>query len=251
MDQTLSRVTAFCVVFIVFLLSGIVTDNIVWAAHSTLSHSLIQSVATVIALFCGIAAIYRFYTGQPGNNMLLFIGVGFMGTFLIDIYHTVVTASWFQHAFPLIPPTVAEWSWFATRAFLSVLLILSLPSISGGAVNPRTTYTMVVLLTIMIFVVFMLLRTPYPVYPENFIARPLEFIPGGLFILAFIGYVMKGGWKTDKFEFWMVLFLISSIACDLFFMDLSKHAHDLEYLVAHVMKIVGYAMVYFGITSKQ
>jgi hypothetical protein len=60
---------------------------------------------------------------------------------------------------------------------------------------------------------------------------------------------MKGAWKTDKFEFWMVLFLISSIALDLFFMDLSKRSHDLQYLTAHGMKIIGYGMVYLGITS--
>ncbi len=253
MDHSASRTTTFIILFSIFFLGGVFADIFTWSAHSTLTHSLLQSVATVLALFCGSAALYRFYNEQNKNNMLLFIGVGFMGTTVMDAYHTVVTANWFLKTFPNVPETVIEWSWLSTRAFLSILLVLGMPSMfrekATTPAHAKIIYGMVSVLTLLILVLFMFVKIPLPIYPEQFIARPLELIPGALFLMALTGFLIQGHWKTDTLEFWMVLFLITSISCQFFYIDLSKHAHDLQYIVAHIMKIFSYTMVYLGVTS--
>jgi hypothetical protein len=249
--------TTFIITFAIIFLCYLViqsTPASQWIAPSSLTHSLVQSIATLIALFAGSAALYRYYTTQSGFTKLLFMGIGFMGTTVIDAYHAVVTASWFSHAFPNIPHTVAEWSWLSTRAFLSILFLLSLPSMfrkneAEAGAREKIIYTMVGILTVLILVVFISLPIPYPVYPEDFIARPLEMIPGLFFLIALFGYLYKGLWKTEALDFWIVLFLIMSVCTQFFFIGLSKQSHDALYIAAHVFKSISYAMIYIGVTS--
>lgn len=253
MDQSVSRMTAFIVVFSILFLGGIFAALFTWTAHTSLTHSLSQSVATVIALFTGAAALYRYYAEDVKNTTLLFIGVGFMGTTVIDAYHAIVTTAWFAKTFPTIPHTVIEWSWLSTRFFLSILILLGLPSMFRGQSSKQThgklIYFLVSFLTLLILFLFTRVHVPLPIEPNDFIARPLELVPGVLFLISLTAYLIQGRWKTDKLEFWMVVFLITSVSCQFFYIDLSKHAHDLQYIAAHVIKIVSYAMVYLGVTS--
>jgi hypothetical protein len=217
-------------------------------------HSLLQSVATVISMFVGAAALYRFYTESTGNYMLLFIGVGFIGTTVIDAYHTMVTASWFIKTFPTIPDTVIEWSWLSTRLFLSLLLLFSLFGLhrekSSGAVPVKAIYYGLTILTLFVLAIFIFVPVHMPLHPEKLIARPFELIPGFIFLITLIGYLWAGKWKTDELQFWIVLFLIASMCTQFFYIDLSKKAHDLLYIGAHAMKIISYGFVYLGVTSK-
>ncbi len=256
MDITRIRLITFCIVLVVWLGCSIFIQATwlnTWAAHSSLTHSLLQSIATVIALFTGSIALYRYYSGLSGINMMLFIGIGFIGTTVIDAYHAVVTASWFIKAFPHIPPTVAEWSWLATRVFLGVLFLLSLPSLFQNKDAPqgsgKVIYIMVGILTGVILVLFMQLPIPYPVYSDQFIARPLELIPGALFLIALIGYLIKSPWRQESLYYWIVLFLLTSVCTQFFYIDLSGQSHDVLYLAAHLLKILSYGMVYNSVTS--
>lgn len=256
MDQSHKKVAIFIIAFIIFFLGGVLLNSglITWSTHSSLMHSLLQSIATVFALFVGAAALYRFYTEATGNYMLLFIGVGFIGTTVIDAYHTMVTASWFIKMFPNVPHTVIEWSWLSTRLFLALLLLFSLFGLSreksSGSVPVKGIYYGLTILTLFVLGVFIFVTVPMPLYPEKLIARPLELIPGVVFLITLIGYLWKGNWKTDELQFWIVLFLIASMCTQFFYIDLSKRAHDLLYIGAHAMKIVSYAFVYLGVTSK-
>ncbi|MBX7066598.1 MAG: hypothetical protein K1X28_05155 [Parachlamydiales bacterium] len=256
MDYSRVRIITFFIVLAVWIGCSITIElsNISgWIAHSSLLHTLLQSIATVVALFTGSIALYRYYTGQSQIPMLLFIGIGFMGTTIIDAYHAFLTASWFKHAFPNIPPTVAEWSWLSTRMFLSILFILSLPAIfqkkEGAQASSKMIYATIGILTGVILIVFMQLPIAYPVYPDQLIARPLELIPGCLFVITLIGYLAKSPWKSEGLYYWVVLFLLTSACTQLFYIDLSKHSHDTLYLAAHFLKILSYGMAYNAVSS--
>jgi len=257
------RMTVFLVLIVFYFIVSLlflVTSINTWIAGSTITHSLIQSVATVLAFFCGTSALYRYYSGQSKSSMLLFAGVGFIATTLIDAYHTVVTASFFKAAYPLIPHSVAEWSWLSTRSFLALLFLMSLPglfkqspadgvSVKASKISPKVIYISVAILTILNFLFFVTVRSPYPIYPDHLIARPLEIVAGVIFLFALIGYLVKGDWKTERIAFWMVLFLITSVCEQFFYIGLSKHSMDAEYIGAHVMKIISYGMVYIAVSE--
>ena len=56
-------------------------------------HTLMEAVSASLALFAGAIALVRFYSRK--SNTFLFIGTAFLGTGLLDLYHTVVTSAFF------------------------------------------------------------------------------------------------------------------------------------------------------------
>ena len=86
-------------------------------------HTVMETVATLLALVVGLMALVRFYSKK--YNTFLFIGVGFLGTAYLDGYHTIVTSTFFKPYMPSDPPALIPWSWVASRQFLSILLFLS------------------------------------------------------------------------------------------------------------------------------
>ncbi len=79
MNNTIVKLSIFFLTFIILLAGGIITQlgYIHWDGHSSNAHSLLQSIATVIAVFCGSAALYQYYSNNVKSSMFLFIGVGF------------------------------------------------------------------------------------------------------------------------------------------------------------------------------
>ena len=90
---------------------------------STELHTLMELLATTLALFVGCLAFLRFYSKK--NNTFLFIAGGFVGTGLLDAYHMVQTSHWFDQLWPSPPPSLIPWSWNASRYFLSILMLTS------------------------------------------------------------------------------------------------------------------------------
>ncbi len=93
-----------------------------WHGEAQL-HTIMEVIATLLALMVGAMALVRFYSKK--NNTFLFIGTDFLGTAFLDGYHAVVTSKFFAPYLPSDLPALIPWSWVASRQFLSVLLCLS------------------------------------------------------------------------------------------------------------------------------
>jgi len=222
-----------------------------WQGNTQL-HTLMEVVATLLALFVGIVALVRFYTRQ--NNTFLFIGTGFLGTALLDGYHAIVTSSFFAHLFPSVPDSLIPWSWVASRFFLSFMLFLSWWAWhkekelrEARWFSNFTVLSLAVVLTVASFLFFAFVPLPRAYYPELFFGRPEEFVPGLLFLLALIGYVRKGKWKTDAFEHWLVLSIIIGLVGQVVFMTFSYTLFDGMFDMAHSLKKVSYVFVLVGL----
>ncbi|MCU7938679.1 MAG: hypothetical protein KZQ64_16195 [gamma proteobacterium symbiont of Bathyaustriella thionipta] len=87
-------------------------------------HTLLETIATLLALMVGVVALVRYYS-RPSNTFL-FIGAGFLGTALLDCFHTLVTSTWLTPLTPSLPSSLIPWSWFASRFFLAVMLYIGL-----------------------------------------------------------------------------------------------------------------------------
>ncbi len=68
-------------------------------------HTLIEAMATMLALMVGIMALVRYYSRK--SITILYIGTGFLGTALLDGYHTIVTSHFFA-PYPSLRPAVAN-----------------------------------------------------------------------------------------------------------------------------------------------
>ncbi|MCH8814996.1 MAG: GHKL domain-containing protein [Chloroflexi bacterium] len=250
-NQAQSRLAVYAAVFVILFVGYFLLRGTDWQG-STQLHTLMETVASTLALFVGVTALVRFVTKR--DNMFLFIGTAFLGTAMLDGYHAIVTSSAFHDLWPSAPSHLIPWSWIASRLFLSVLLFLSWWAWTresrlgeSGRISERVVWIAVAVLTLASFLFFALFPLPRAYYPEIVFHRPEEFLPALFFGLALVGYLRKGRWKEDPFEHWLVLSLIVGFMAQAMFMPLSGRIFDYEFDAAHLLKKVSYVFVLIGL----
>ena len=245
------RVRTYIGLSLILLAAFIFLREISWKGTTDL-HTLMEFVATLLALFVGIIALILYYTKK--SITILFIGTGFLGTALLDGFHAVVTAHWFNLVMPSPPPSLIPWSWNASRLFLSVLMFLSWLAWNreqkkgtSGKIGEKAVFTVVGLLTLGSFIFFAFVPLPRAYYPELIFGRPEEFLSALFFFLALIGYLHKGHWKENALEHWIVVSLIVGFFTQAAFMPFSFQIFDTMFDTAHAFKKVSYMCVLSGL----
>lgn len=223
-----------------------------WQGSATL-HTLMELAATLLAAFVGTMALIRFFSRKDAQ--FLYIGAGFLGTALLDGYHTVVTSVYFQPYMPSDNPHLVPWSWIASRLFLSIMLFVSWllwfrhRNDPGFKPNTRIVLSAMVVATLAAFLFFATVPLPSIATAGSFIGRPVELLPGVFFLMALAGYLYKGSWRDDQFEHWLVLSLIVGVATQTVFMPFSDQLYDLEFNLAHLLKKLSYILVLIGLLA--
>lgn len=212
-------------------------------------HTLMETIATMLAFGIGIGGLTRFYA-KPDEKLFLFIGAGFLGTGFLDAYHTFVTSEHFHIFFPSPPESLIPWSWIASRLFLSVFMFFAYFDWYKQykySHSPKRIYIIAIISTLVFFLFFSLVPLPKAYYDEYFFHRPEEFLPALFFAIALYGFYTKGGWKKGDIEYWIVLSLIVNFITQTVFMSFSSQLFDYEFDMAHLLKKVSYIAVLTGI----
>lgn len=245
------RQIAYITTLLFFLLCSLLLTGSNWNGNSEL-HTMMELTATLLALMVGLLSLVRFYSKK--DNTFLFAGVGFFITGLLDGYHAFVTSSLLIVFFPSAPPALIAWSWLVSGIFLSVLLFFSWlfwlredRLQASGIVPEHWVYGIAGLLALAFFAFFALVPLPAPYQKDMLFPRPQEFIPAFFYFLAFVGYYRKGHWKTDPFEFWLMLAIIVSFCGEALFMSCSTRIYDARFDAVHVVKIIAYGCALTGL----
>lgn len=244
------RLLVYGAVALVLLLGATLLPGSPWVGAPTL-HAMIEVVSTTLACVVGVLALVRFYSRK--SSTFLFIGVGFLGTALLDAYHLLITS-------PLLRPRVATelldleaWSWIASRVFLSLFLFVSWLSWRqeerSGALPPdeRSVFATAAGLAAIIFVFFVSFPVVQAHYPQLVVSRPGELVPALFFGLALAGYLWKGDWRRDDFEHWLVVALIMSVLLHTVYMPFSRGLYDPHSDAGHLLKAASYGVVLVGL----
>lgn len=236
---------------LILLTSCILLRGIPWQGGPNL-HTIMESLATLLAIMCGAMALIRYYTRK--NSIFLIVGVGFLGTGVLDGYHAIVTSLFFKPMMPSDLPTLIPWSWIASRQFLSIMMVLSWLAWrrerqlgAAGRFSDNSIYLFTVVFTVVAFLFFALAPLPQAYYPDIIFHRPEELIPALCFLVALVGYLKKGDWRTDVFEHWLVLSLIVGFVGQVGFMSFSYALFDAEFDAAHLLKKASYICVMTGL----
>jgi PAS domain-containing protein len=241
---------------LLFVLSFIVVGagtlyNGSWLSDHHL-HTLMEAMSSVLAAFVGMMALVRYYTRR--DIWFFAIGLGFIGTSFLDFYHTLVTSHSLKSLMPSSLPTLVPWSWFASRFLLSALLFLSWvlwrfnykPS-EGRKVFERLLISCTFLFTVIVGLFFVFVDLP-PAYNRlGIVNRPSELLPFLFFAMTLWGYLLKGDWRSQAFDFWFVISLIVSLVVQGGYMANSSVLFDWGFDAAHVFKSVSYACVLIGL----
>jgi signal transduction histidine kinase/CheY-like chemotaxis protein len=235
---------------LVVLLSGF----LLYEAHlegNAEFHSLLEAIATLLALMTGAMALVRYYAKK--NSTFLILGTGFLGTAIMDGFHGIVTSSVFTWHMPSPPATLNPWTGITSRFFLSFVMCAVLlvwrretQRPTAGRIRENTVYLVMGSCIVIGLLCFSLISLPPAYFPNFFVHRALDIVPFLFYALATIGYLAKGSWKKDDFEYWLVLSLIIALGSHFDYMFCRK-LYDAGYFAAHVMKIVGYAVVFNGL----
>lgn len=247
------RILALIVVAIVLLAAFPILRMVAWSGDTQV-HTIVETVSTLSAFMVGVIALMRHHSRK--DTAFLLLGIGFAGTALLDGYHTAVTSEAFAEMFPSVPSSLIPWSWNASRLFLSVLMSLSwlawLQERKPGQrrfIRERTVYVSVIALTILSFLFFAFVPLPRAYYSELPFPRPEEFVAAFFFLLALVGYLKKGAWRRDTFEFWVVLSLLIGVISQALYMSFSAELFDTLFMSAHFLTIVSYLCVLTGLLT--
>ncbi len=221
---------------------------------STYWHTVLESVAMLLAFFVGAIALLRFYARK--SNLFLFVGTAFIGTGLFDGYHAVVTSAYIVQYFPTVSASLIAWSWLASRVYLSLLLLLSWVTWQReasrgkeGHVSEGKIYAGVAALALACFLFFAFVSLPQAYRGGSSVHRVWDFIPALLFALTLWKYWGKGAWRTNNFEYWLVLSLIVATLSQLLYMPFSVRPFDSYFDAAHLLKIISYSFVLIGLLN--
>jgi signal transduction histidine kinase/ActR/RegA family two-component response regulator len=249
-SQGRKRGWIYALTTLVLVFGGFLLYRARWEGNAQF-HTLLEAVATLLALITGAMALVRYYAKK--SSTFLILGAGLLGTAFIDGFHAVVTSSFFTWPMPSPPETLNPWTGITSRFFLSFVMCAILLAWQREARKPtaarireNTVYLFVGGCIAICLLCFSLISLPPAYFPHFIVHRPLDIAPVLFFALATIGYLAKGRWKTDDFDHWLVLSLIIAVGSHFDYMFCRK-LFDAGYIAAHVMKILGYALVLNGL----
>lgn len=244
-----SRKIQYWLIALVLSVSYFALLDVSWQGSVEL-HTLMESLATILALTTGFMAILRYYSQK--DALYIYIGVAFLGTGLLDFYHAVVTSVWFNGFFPSGLGSLIPWSWTASRIFLALFLFISWYATRHSKLRLSRSkelkiYFWGAVMTLSSFIFFAFVPLPRAYFPELFFHRPEELVPGLLFAIALIGFLRQGFWKCNVFYHWLIICLIVSLVAQLVFMPLSSELFDMQFDVAHLLKKLSYIAALTGL----
>jgi PAS domain S-box-containing protein len=250
-DRSGERKTVYWIIFLLLLGGSLLLRDNPYRSSVEL-HTLIESLATLLAFIVGGLALVRFYSRKQATFLL--IGTGFLGAALLDLNHVLITTPSLTFRSLEELENLFAWSWIAERVFLSLFLFVSLlawrqevRAPQGEAVHEGSVYTTALLLTMVNLFFFEWVPLTDAHFPALPLLRPAEFLPAMFFTLAFAGFFMKGAWKRDAFEHWLMVSLLISALAHAAFMSQSAQRYDAMFDAAHLLKIASYLAILTGL----
>lgn len=245
------RSQTYLTVAIALTICSILLSGSNWQGTAQL-HTLMEMLATVLALFVGMLALVRFYS--RGGTEFLVLGAGFIGVSLLDGYHAIVSSIWFKAYLPSNLSSLIPWSWLASRLFLSIIVLLLYFILKWESedkalhkISPKVVYSFILFTTLCSFLFFAFVPLPSGYFEGLFFYRPEELIPAILFSLALIGFLNLGDWRTNDFSHWLILAIIVNLVAQLAVMPYSSSLFDTQFDIAHLFKKLSYLFVLSGL----
>jgi signal transduction histidine kinase/CheY-like chemotaxis protein len=222
-----------------------------WLGSAQL-HTLIETVRTLLALTTGAMALVRYYTKKSTTYLLL--GSGFLGAAILNSYHTAFTSTFLAGRTPSALSALTAWSGAGPEIYLSLTLCASLVAWKrekrralGTRINEVYVYCLMGIWALATFLFFAFVPLPGGYYPDRLITHPVDLAQSVMFTIAAIGYLLKGAWKEDDFEYWLVLSLFAATAAHMLFLSASYKLFDASFFAAHVLFATQSLLVLVGL----
>ena len=214
-------------------------------------HVLLETATTLIGVFVGLLALVRYYSKR--ESKILLIGTALLGAGFLDSIHGFTSsAAMTLHSHPDAPADV-QWSFEISRVYLSVLFLMTWLdwrlklSVHGlSKTGEFRVYLFVILLAVGCVVLFWQAHLAAVAGEDSIFNTLIVAVPGLLFSVTLIGYLIKGHWRTVDLEHWIVLFLITNVAAQAIFASASMQSSNNQVQLAHGLKVLSYLILLVG-----
>ena len=264
-DRSQERTTVYWILVAVLFMGASLFRRFPFSDNEQ-RHVIWEFVSTTLALMVGSLALVRYYSKK--QDTFLFIGTGFLGAGVLNMYHAVMTSVFVAGGTTLLQSADSDaWTWTASRLFLSLFLFATVflwskeEGLQEDRLSERWVYGTATVLTLGIFVIFSALGLPEEVggvlfipstrayYPDFLVVRPAEFIPAFFFFAAWAGYLRRGQWRTEPFEHWLLISLMISVFVHAMYMAQATSEFDGMADAAHLLKIISNLCVLVGLMA--
>ena len=222
-----------------------------WSGSKEL-HTVMETISTVLALFIGIMSLVRFYSN--GMTKFLILGAGAIGVASLDACHVVLTSNWLEAYRTSELDALIPWSWLASRlllAFIFLSIIVSsrkkLEKVSPVLISKKFIYFITACAVSISILIFIFIQLPAGYYDNNLFNRPVDLIPGFIFLFALLASIKPPMWNSGEIEHWLIISLILSVFTQLLYMPLSQNLFDVQFDSAHLLKILSYTSILCGL----
>ncbi len=252
-DRTATRAAMhfFVVVLLAVLARGLARAD--WISGPIL-YGTLEALSACLALVVGALALVRFYSRK--QETILFIGTGFLGTGFLDLFPAVLATGWMGTRTAEELEGLATWSFTASGTYLSVFLFSGWIAWHRRKKKPdrkpireATVFLVATLLAVVVFAIFDLIPLTGAFRPDQLIRQPAEFVPGLIFLIAAIGFLIKNHWRVDAFEHWLIVALLIGVMAHAGYMPFSSQYHDALFVSAHALKVLSYACALVGLLA--
>lgn len=222
--------------------------SVTWTQGGPQLHTLMEVVSTGLALVVALLSAAR-YLAQPSDRALLLIGA-MGGTAALDGYHAVVTSAFFAELMPTVPDSLIPWSWGASRTFLAAMMLIGQAWLlqrahqdDGRRLQPQRLLMPVLLLTLATFVLFAFVPLGPAYRSDALMGRPAELVAAAMFFAALWLLLRRVDRQSLAMDRWLLIFLVLSLVSQLLVMPFSQRVFDAAFDVAHLMKLLSYAIL--------
>jgi signal transduction histidine kinase/ActR/RegA family two-component response regulator len=220
-------------------------------------HGAIEAVGALLGLVAGLALVGRFVA--LGNRFHLFVGLAYFVNGAEDIIHGLLSLPAVQHATGIPPAILANsipGTYVAGRLMMGFLLLAACVSTRWGkeSPNPRretaVTALIVVILSLLATGVAYTIPLPQFVFPGHLIGRPVDLVSAAVLFAAFVALYRRYRCDGDVLTWWLLLSVLVNVVGQVM-MSFSQAFYDAFFDVAHIYKVLGYAVPLVGFSFYQ
>lgn len=222
-----------------------------WVSSSDF-HACIEMTSSFIAIIAGISCIV-YYFGMKSRYFLI-IGLGFFISGSEDFIHGLFA---FKRLFEGTGVDFSRYipgTYVTGRILLAVCIIVAeITDIYFRTIKTKRLKSEAVISTAVALVIgggmtMLAFSLPLPkfIYPDNMIARPVDFISAILFVIAFV-FTARRLYKCRDIFSGMLLACILLNAGGQIYMSFSKKLFDIFFDIAHWANILSYCTPVLGI----
>jgi len=238
---------SLCISLLAFLGLAYWAGDIIWIRDF---QPFVTLISGIFALFIGVLALLRYYTKKTSLNFL-FIGIGFLGVGVLDIFQVILDLGGMSNLFSGATSQIYPITSVLSKTFLSVIMFISWLFSRQGNKNTKGGKKKEILLMSLVAASFAIFIGAFLyLMATGVVVDSLAVIVVGLIslmflILAFLGYLLNKGWLTDDFNYWIIFLLAFLILSQIFYLPF----FNLEYSNMMNLSIWARFFAYIGLLT--